>query len=645
MQESGKSINAIFAEMEYFNQLSSFLKVEKEADQLAYSALTASSSAAERRGNGLSWYPVAIRGTEIGRGEYLTIELERTTHQHLSHQLRFGSTVALFSNYDPKIDRIEGVVAHQSGNMLKISLRVDELPDWCSEGKLGVDLLFDQHSYLAMEEALKQAAKAELAGDHDLVQVLTGTTKPGFNVDVRYHADSTLNSSQQAAVLQILKAKQLAIVHGPPGTGKTTTLVSAIGALLVQQEGQILVVAPSNTAVDLLSEKLHTAGIRVLRIGNSARISQTLNSLTLDGQLAAHSSMKLVKDLRKQAAEYKKMAHKYKRNFGRSEQEQRKALFNEAAKIAKDASKTEQYMVEDLLDRNQVITATLVGAQQYMVRDRKYSTVVIDEAGQALEPACWIPVLKTGKLVLAGDHCQLSPTIKSTGHAAAALSKTLLEKSVEMHPEAVSLLEVQYRMHQQIMAYSSASFYQNRLKAHASVAERLILPEERPFQFIDTAGCGFEEKSEGSSIVNPEEAGFLLRQLSAMVLRLEKAAGINDFPSIAVISPYKEQARLLETELASYPELQKHSKSISINTIDSFQGQERDMVYISLCRSNRDGVIGFLNDTRRMNVAMTRARMKLVMVGDSATLGRSAFYSDLISFAEKHENYQSAWEF
>ncbi|SDL75843.1 AAA domain-containing protein [Pedobacter antarcticus] len=631
--------------MEYFNQLTALLKIEKEADQRAYMQLTASASAAERRENGLTWYPVAIRGTETGRGDYLTIEMERTTHQYISHQLRFGSSVAIFSNHNPKEDRLEGIVAHQSGNMIKISLRTDELPDWCNDGKLGVDLLFDQNSYQAMEDALKQASKEAIAGESKLIQVLTGEQKPVFHNGGNAFDSDALNASQQEAVNKILGAAQLSIIHGPPGTGKTTTLVAAIQALLNQDEGQILVVAPSNTAVDLLSEKLDAAGVKVLRIGNPARISSRLNTITLDGQLSQHSSMKLMKELRKQAAEYKKMAHKYKRNFGRAEQEQRKALFNEAAKINKEVGKTEQYMVDDLLDKNQVITATLVGAQQYMVRDRRYKTVVIDEAGQALEPACWIPILKAGKLILAGDHCQLPPTIKAQGGTASALSKTLLEKCVALHPEAVSLLEVQYRMHEQIMAYSSLSFYQNRLKAHESVAKRLIMPEEKPFQFIDTAGCGFEEKSEGSSIVNPEEAAFLIRRLTEMVLRLEEFGCSENFPSIGVISPYKEQARLLEAEVQSSLELQKYTSNITVNTVDSFQGQERDLVYISLCRSNSTGVIGFLNDTRRMNVAMTRAKMKLVMIGDSATLARSSFYADLVSFAEKHENYHSAWEF
>lgn len=631
--------------MEYFDRLTDLLKIEKEADQQAYAVLTASASVTERRDNGLSWYPVAIRNTESGRGDYLTVELERTTHQQLSHQLRFGGSVAIFSNHAPRDNRLEGIIAHQRGNTIKVSLRTDELPDWCSDGKLGVDLLFDQHSYQAMEEALIHASKAADTGNSRLVQVLTGRAKSVFHRSVPYTPDPLLNGAQQDAVRQILDAQDLSIVHGPPGTGKTTTLVAAIQALVKQDEGQILVVAPSNTAVDLLSEKLDKVGVKVLRIGNPARISTHLNKLTLDGQLSGHSSMKLVKDLRRQAAEYKKMAHQYKRNFGRAEQEQRKALFSEAAKITRDADKTEQYMVDDLLSKNQVITATLVGAQQYMVRERRYQTVFIDEAGQALEPACWIPVLKTQKLVLAGDHCQLPPTIKSVGAAAGALRKTLLEKCVALHPEAVSLLEVQYRMHEQIMAYSSTSFYGDRLIAHRSVAHRLILPGDKPFQFIDTAGCGFEEKNEGSSLTNPEEAAFLLQQLSGMLSILENTGVVEEFPSIGLISPYKEQARLLEEELLSFPVLRRHVSHISVNTIDSFQGQERDLVYISLCRSNSKGIIGFLNDTRRMNVAMTRARMKLVMIGDSATLGRSSFYAGLIAFAEKHENYHSAWEF
>jgi ATP-dependent RNA/DNA helicase IGHMBP2 len=345
------------------------------------------------------------------------------------------------------------------------------------------------------------------------------------------------------------------------------------------------------------------------------------------------------------------MAHKYKRNFGKAERDQRKALFDEAHRIMRDVANVEQYVIDDVLARTQVIAATLIGANHHTVRSLQYETVVIDEAGQALEPACWVPILKARKVVLAGDHFQLPPTIKSDEAARAGLAKTLLEKCAEMHPDAVVLLEEQYRMHEEIMGFSSIEFYQNRLIANASVAHRTLFPGDLPVTFVDTAGCGFDEKLEGTSSTNPEEAGFLLKHLTQLVENLTeknpafKTGSTADFPSIAVISPYKEQINILKNLLAEALHLKPFLEKIAVNTIDSFQGQERDVVYISMVRSNNEGEIGFLADIRRMNVAMTRARKKLVVIGDSATLSRLPFYADFITYTENLDAYRSAWEF
>lgn len=632
--------------MPYFKKLLDLLKTEREADLQTYIRQKETLSVAERRANGLTWYPIAIRGSEMSRGDYLTVEVERTTHQDLPHQLRFGMPAVLFSNHDPKNDRVEGLIAYQGGNRLKITLRTDELPDWSRDGKLGIDVLFDNHSYDEMQGALKRASQRNEQGDdHQLIKVLTGAETPSFAADIFHYPIAKLNEVQQLAVNRIVSAQQLAIVHGPPGTGKTTTLVQAVRALIKQHGKQILVVAPSNTAVDLLSEKLADEGLNVLRIGNPARVSEKLFSLTLDSKMACHASIKEVKDLKKQAAEYKNMAHKYKRNFGRAEKEQRKALFDEAHKIMKAVSNTEQYIMDDLIDKAQVITATLVGASHYTIKDRKFDTVVIDEAGQALEPACWIPILKAKKVILAGDHCQLSPTIKSHEAARAGLATTLLEKCVALHPSAIVLLEEQYRMNAQIMNYSSSLFYEGKLRAHESVADHLLFPEDRALNFVDTAGCGFEEQMEGTSTYNTEEAVFLIKHLAQLAGQLTPIYNAQNFPSIAIISPYKHQIHILKDLLLNHPVLQPYTAKISVNTIDSFQGQERDIVYIGMTRSNAEGVIGFLSDIRRMNVAMTRARKKLVVIGDSATLSRLPFYADFITYAEKSGAYQSAWEF
>ena len=632
--------------MDYFRQLLDLLKLERQEDRRSYDELIEKSSVTDRRANGLSWYPIAIRGTELSRGDYLTVEIERTTHKDIIHQLRFGASAALFSNHDSRNNRVEGVVAFQSGDRLKLTLRTDELPDWARDGKLGIDLLFDDYSYDEMQTALRTASALNEKNKEDhLVKILIGEKSPSFQNTVATVIRNVLNESQQRAVDTILSANELAVVHGPPGTGKTTTLVEAVKALIRQEHQKILVVAPSNTAVDLLSEKISEAGINVTRVGNPVRVSERLMSLTLDHKISEHNGTKELKKLRKQAAEFRDMAHKYKRNFGRAERDQRKALFDEARSIMKQVEQTEQYVIDDVLAKTQVITATLVGANHYTVRDLRFHTVVIDEGGQALEPACWIPILKAKKLVIAGDPYQLPPTIKSVEATVNGLGTTLLEKLITRHPEAVTLLETQYRMNETIMGFSSKIFYENKLKAHPSVAKHLLYEGDSPLAFIDTAGCGFEEKSEGASTINPEEAAFLFTHLTLLVTELNARSQNGDLPTIAIISPYKEQINVLKDLLPHSPVLQAYGDKISINTIDSFQGQERDIVYISMTRSNTDNRIGFLSDIRRMNVAMTRARKKLVVIGDSATLSQSPFYADFISYAEKMNSYQSAWEF
>ncbi|MCQ6957135.1 AAA domain-containing protein [Mucilaginibacter aquariorum] len=604
--------------MSYFKNLIALLAAERSADEAAFISLTAGTGAVQRRTLGLCWYPIAIRNTEPVRGDYISVEVERTTHKDLAHQLRFGSSVALFSNYDNN-DRVNGTITFIGGDRLKVTLLTEELPDWASNGKLGIDILFDAYSYDEMRNALKKAEQT----DSHLIKVLTGSKKPTF-VSTDYTTPN-LNKSQQTAVKNILGAQDLAIVHGPPGTGKTTTLVAAINALIAHGEPQILIVAPSNTAVDLLSEKLSETGLNILRIGNPVRVTERLQKLTLDSRMAEHGQMKEVKKLKKMAAEFKNMAHKYKRSFGKAEREQRKALFNEAHRIMRDVAKIEEFVAEDVISKAQVITATLVGADHYTIKDLTFKTVIMDEAGQALEPAAWIPVLKAQRVILAGDHLQLPPTVKLQQ---SGLTTTLLEKCVALHPEAVTLLEEQYRMNTQIMGFSSLKFYNNKLTAHPLVANRLLNPEDKPFTFIDTAGAGYEEQAEGTSTANPEEAAFVVRHIVAM-----NYSNV----SVAVIAPYKEQVSLLKTLLLG--------AAVEVNTVDGFQGQERDVIYISLTRSNSEGTIGFLSDYRRMNVAMTRARFKLVLVGDSATLAQTPFYAELIAYAESLGGYESVWEY
>lgn len=659
--------------MDYFRTLAELLKIEREEDRQSYQQLAQISSVAERRANGLAWYPVAIRDTELGRGDYLTAEVERTTHLDIAHQLRSGAPAALFSNHDPAADRIEGTISFVGGHRLRLTLPVDELPDWTRNGKLGIDLLFDDNSYTEMFAALRQAAALEdRPAEGRLVRILTGRQTPACHsastgtVPVQPPTAETastqppaaetapvqppqpvspLNPSQRSAIEMIMTADDLAIVYGPPGTGKTTTLVQAILALFNRDGQPILVTAPSNTAVDLLSEKLTDLGLYVLRIGNPARVSERLQDLTLDNRIAEHRDAKEIRQLKKRAAEFRDLAHRYKRKFGPAEREQRKALFDEARNLMKDVDRISDSILKDILSRAQIITATLVGANHPSIRNRSFSTAVIDEAGQALEPACWIPALKTKCLILAGDPCQLPPTIKSGSAASGGLAVTLLERSIALHPEAVTLLEEQYRMHEQIMSFPSRHFYENRLRAHSSVARHLLFDDDKPIAFIDTAGCGYEERREDAGISNPEEAAFLLRHANDLVAGLETRYAPPNFPGMAIISPYRQQVQQLRELLPHYPALLRNSSYITVNTIDSFQGQERDIVYIGMTRSNPDSQIGFLSEIRRMNVAMTRARKKLVVIGDSSTLAQTPFYAGFITHAEQQEAYQSAWEF
>ncbi len=627
--------------MSYFENLTLLLQLEQKEDRLQYEKQMANTTVHQRRTNGIAWYPIAIKNTEPIAGDYISVTVERTTNLEDSHQLRFGMPAVLFSNKnDAATERVQGVIAFCKGNTLRINLYTEELPDWARQGKLGIDLLFDENSYKEMFSAIKEATK-QTEENNRLLQILTQKKEPTFNNEPVYKIPNTVNIFQKAAIEKIVNANELAIVHGPPGTGKTTTLVHAIEALLQNGAKKILVATPSNVAVDVISERLASKGIQVTRIGNPVRVGEHLQALTMDSKMQLHATNKDIKKLKKQAAEYKDMAHKYKRNFGKDERDQRKLLFTEAHNILKDVERLEKYIIKDIIDNTQVVTATLVGCNQYSIAHLSYDVVVIDEAGQALEPACFIPILKTQKLILAGDHCQLPPTIKSKVAAKQGLEVTLLEKCVAAHPTSVVLLQEQYRMHTNIMQFSSMQFYNNQLLAHNSVANHLLFATDIPFTFIDTAGCGFEEKVEGTQISNPEEANILLKHFLQFTETIETAEAF----SAAIISPYKQQVIHLQNCLPINFVAVEKINSLSINTIDSFQGQEKDIVYISLVRSNDEGTIGFLSDTRRMNVAITRARKKIVIIGDSATLSSHPFYDALIAYSQQIDGYESAWSF
>lgn len=625
--------------MKYFEELEHLLHIEHDEDLLQYQLQMKKNSIQARKEMGVTWFPIIIKNEELGAGDYLQIEIERP-NADVPHKFRFGMPVELFSNHAPQTDCLKGTISYVSQQKMRISFRTEELPEWADNGKLGVNLLFDENSYKEMRAALKTANEIKGHAHKGLLtRILTGIETPQIYPRKVNLSALQLNEKQKEAVQNMIDAEHVSIVHGPPGTGKTTTLVAAIEQLIAQNAGTILVTAPSNTAVDLLTEKLDAKGIEVTRIGNPVRVSERLQDLTYEQKILQHPDAKEIKKLKKQAAAYLDMAHKYKRSFGPSEREQRKALFKEARQILSDVETIQSEIAKSVIRNTQVIAATLVGANHASIQNVYFDVVIIDEAGQANEPSCWIPIVKTKKVIFAGDHQQLPPTIKSAKAEKEGLGKTLLEKLVEIHPSSVIMLEEQYRMNEKIMQFSSEQFYHHQLKAAPANATHSL--DELPFVFIDTAGAGFEEKVEESAISNPEEAAFTLQFIDQWLAN-------NAFtvpPTIGIISPYRKQVKLLEELLSTYPNLAERTETITIQTIDSFQGQERDAIFISLTRSNSDQKIGFLNELRRMNVALTRAKKKLVIIGDSSTLSQHDFYNRLMDYAEKENAYKSCWEF
>ena len=612
-------------------KLAQVLRIEQKEDLELHEAYLKRRSIGDRKEAGLTWFPLKINETGYGLGSYPYIIVERPVDRH-RHHFQPSAPVSLFSAKEGnEEENIQGIVGFADDSRMKITFYKDELPDWVDEGKIGVNLLFDSKTYDEMFKALSEVINIDKGRLKELREILLGHKTPEFSNRMKVRSD-LLNVSQNAALNDILNAEDVAIVHGPPGTGKTTTLVEAI-SFLSQDEKKILVCAPSNAAVDHLTRSLHKSGLKVVRLGNLAKVEEDTTAQTIDVLISQHRDFKQIKELKKRAVEMKKMGGKYKRSFGKEESEQRKLLFQEAKALHKEARELENYIVEKIIDDAEVIACTLIGSTHDYLRDRKFDVVVIDEAGQALEPAAWVPIQKAQKVVMAGDPFQLPPTVKSREAERQGLAVTLLEKTIKRLAR-ISLLKTQYRMHESIMQFSNQEFYGNELEAHESVAARGLISSYPTVEYVDTAGCGYNEveNDESESRSNPEEAEVVLKHWNRLIME-EPQPG-----SVGVISPYRGQVKILD-------ELMSEMESFTVNTIDSFQGQERDVIYISLVRSNDKGEIGFLKDYRRMNVAMTRARKKLVVIGDSATLGGDPFYQRFINFTEKIGAYRTAWDF
>lgn len=628
-------------------QLKDLLQKEKNEDLHQYKERMQNTSLTERRKRGVCWYPVILEKSKYNAAERVMVRVLRHREHKDAHLFKSGKSISFFNSdaQDDEYASVNGVVNQVNEFDMLITLNCDELPDWAYGNKMGIQLLFDENSYKEMEKGLRTLLLGEDERLNELIKVILGTQEARFNTLPKTSV-LHLNENQNKALQKILAAKDVAIIHGPPGTGKTTTLIECMLAAL-RTESQIMVCAPSNAAVDLVVEKLSEYGVSVVRIGHPARVTNAVMENTMDSKVLNHSQYKQLKLMRKSADEYRRMAHKYKRNFGKSEREQRRMLYAEADGYRKEADLLSRYIKNDIIEKSRVIACTLVGASNDLLRDKYFSTVFIDEAAQGLEPAAWLPVLKANKVVFAGDHCQLPPTIKSFSAAKAGLAVTLFEKAISRNNADV-LLSVQYRMHEDIMRFSSKEFYNNALVAHDSVKQAYIIHGELPVEFIDTAGAGFEEQSnpESKSAFNPDEASLLLQHLSDYIKGLDDLGKLEELQNIGIISPYKAQVEYIQNAFDN-SELKQHAlaSKIQIKTIDSFQGQERDLVYISLVRSNDRGEIGFLADTRRMNVALTRAKRKLVVIGDSATIGNNPFYSNYLDYINEIDAYRSAFEF
>ncbi len=621
---------------EHFSKLQTLLKKEREEDRNQYIKKIQNRSIHDRRDEGVCWYPVQIRKSYIGIGEKWIIEIERQSGREQRHLFQAGATASLFLNQKNQVS-VPGIISRIRDDRISLMLNQDDLPEWLDEGKLGLDLLFDESTYDEMFRTLAKLKTIKEGRAKKLIGIMVGNTNPSFHAiqDISY---PYLNAGQNRALNLCRSSEDLALIHGPPGTGKTTTLVHCIKDV-VDHEKQVLVCAPSNAAVDLLVEKLHNHNIDVVRLGHPARVTDEVLAHTLDVQMISHADSKLLKDLRKKSEEMRRLGGKYKRKYGYEEARQRKLILNEARKLKEEAKLLEEHIIHDILNKAGVIACTLIGANNPFMAGRTFKTLFIDESSQALEPACWVPVLRADRVIMAGDHKQLPPTIKSMEAAETGLSETIFERCIEKY-EADEMLETQYRMHPAIIQFSNAFFYGGRLTTSESVLNRRQIFKD-PLEFIDTAGCGFDEEinPETLSTFNTDEARFAINHLDRLL-----QDGGSEKLSIAVIAPYKAQIEKLR-KFREDLHWNEEDINIAINTVDAFQGQERDVIYISLTRSNSNGEIGFLADIRRMNVAMTRARYKLVMIGDSATLSVDPFFDKMILFFQHQGWYHSAFEF
>lgn len=571
------------------------------------------------KAEGLALHPIIITRKSFGYADYPELSF-KISFPPETKLFRDGAAIECFITGE---EPIKAVLLNLEGKTGEFRLFAPDFPDWIEDDGVGIKLAPDTRTTAVMKKVLNELENNKPLfkrfiqlheGENNIAPVLKN-----ISVDFR---NQHLNESQQQAVKAILQNEDITIVHGPPGTGKTTTLIEAI-VQLVKNGEKVLVSAPSNTAVDNIAKGLLQQNIRLLRVGNTSKTDEAIFAHTPEGRLANSKQQKEIKQLKQRAEEFRRMALKYKRSFGKAEREQRQLLFKEVKNLRTEIKKLQAYNEEKLFEEAQVIAGTPIGIYDAGIEQLKFATLVLDEAGQCIEPLAWCIFPLAEKIVLAGDHLQLPPTVLSIEAATLGLNVSILETAIQ-HTPVIHLLNTQYRMKQSIAGFSSSYFYNNALLSPAHLANTGI-----HITFIDTAGSGFNEEhgTDGISLQNPGEM-----DIAAKLLQSEELTPA----STAFISPYSGQVAAAKELLP---------KQLRISTIDSFQGQEKENIILTLVRSNDDGDIGFLKDYRRMNVALTRAKEKLFVIGDSATIGADAFYNAFLTYIEQQGSYRTVWEF
>lgn len=677
-------------------QQRTLLQLEYYTEKEAFRKLTEQMGMQRKVKRGDAWFPLQVGKSFYNSLNQTAIEVFRTSDQDIEHNFEFGRPVMFFmvkkmgknenqgntalqqpenaSDANHKVQNsnlkgqsikyfsFTGTVSYVDGDRMVVtvpdSTPLLELQQ--STDPIGVQLSFDETSYKLMFEALDRVMKAKNNRLAYLRDLFYSHQKAGrFSFEPMKFP--WLNPTQERAVNEVLWAKDVAIVHGPPGTGKTTTLVEAINETLMR-ESQVLVCAQSNMAVDWISEKLVDRGINVLRIGNPTRVNDKMLGFTYERRFESHADYPQLWAIRKAIRELRKNRKKGSENY-----------HQKMDRLKSRAAEIELRINAELFGEARVIACTLVGSAHHLLEGMKFGTLFIDEAAQALEAACWIPMKRASRVILAGDHCQLPPTVKSIAALRAGLGKTLMERIAENKPEVVTLLKIQYRMNDEIMRFSSDWFYGGKVESAPQIKYRSVLDYDHPITWIDTSNeenqitiegedapedsastsssvsaanqnsdLNFKEQFVGESFgrINKAEAELTLLTLAEYFTKIGKQRVLEERIDVGIISPYRAQVQYLKKLIKKYEFFKPYRRLISVNTVDGFQGQERDVILISLVRSNDEGQIGFLKDLRRMNVAMTRARMKLIILGNKDTMTKHPFYKKLWEYVEAINNYE-----